>query len=224
MVGSETAKGADMSGVKRGSFVVFEGLDGSGKSTVARMVYEQLVAEGAPIILTREPGGSLFAEEIREVILSEGAAKADVLTMLYLFNAARIEHLRKRVQPALEKGVHVLCDRFDASTYAYQVVAGEDPTLASLFAQMRVQYQSTLPHYIFLSVSPEVGRARMHSRGKKNHYDRRDAAFHGRVRSGFLDFMHGFCKSDGVSIIDAERSLELVYEDALATVRRVLAR
>lgn len=205
-----------------GTFIVVDGPDGAGKSTLIKGVVAALVADGHPVLATREPGGAPFAEAIRELILHEDSAKADPLTMLYLFNAARQEHLVQTVRPALGRGDVVICDRFDSSTYAYQVIGEERPDLGSLFGLLRTQYQATLPYYLMLDVSPEVGRTRMTDRAKQNHFDERDAVFHERVRGGFKDFLASFCKPDNFSIINAESSPEEVLVATLEVVRTVV--
>src|SRR5690242_17210385 len=106
----------------RGKFVVVDGGEGAGKSTVVKRVVEHCQAHGRDIIATREPGGSPFAEKIRELILSPDAKAADAEVMFGLFWAARRSHLVETVFPALEEGTSVLCDRFDSSTWAYQIV------------------------------------------------------------------------------------------------------
>jgi len=205
--------------MKENVFIVIDGPDGAGKSTVIKRVYEQLLSEGLSVILTREPGGSSYAEKIRELILSDDAHDADPLAMLYLFNAARMEHIEKTIRPALEKNIIVICDRFDSTTFAYQVRASERPDLASLFGVLRMQYQAVLPYYILLDVPPEIGRARMQNREKQNHFDQRDASFHERARGGFKDFLSGFCKPDGFAIIDATPTPDMVFEATLAKVK-----
>jgi dTMP kinase len=214
---------ADMQKKEQGKFIVIDGPDGAGKSTVIKGVHDALVVEGIPLIVTREPGGSPYAEEIREVILSDTAADADPLTMLYLFSAARIERLRRTVEPALAAGTHVLSDRFDSTTFAYQVVAEERRTMGALFGILRQQYAQTLPFYILLDVSPEVGRSRMGNRAKLDHFEERSPQWHERARGGFKDFVYGFCKQGQFEVVNAEQSPEVVLQEVLDIVRRVVS-
>lgn len=109
-----------------GLFISFEGPDGSGKSTQARALHEHLKSIGVDVILTREPGGSPGAEEIRKMILSGDADKWSAVTECLLFNAARRDHMEKTVWPALKRGAVVITDRFADSTRAYQGATRED--------------------------------------------------------------------------------------------------
>ena len=177
---------------KRGKFIVFEGGEGSGKSTMARRAVAWLEGRGTPAVLTREPGGSPFAEEIRKAILSDAAGGADPEILFHLFWLARREHLRQTVLPALSAGRVVICDRFDASTYAYQVVAQQHPQLRELFWVFRKRYVGAdTPHlYIHFDIHPDIGLARAKSRAEKaTHFDGRELEFHHRVRQGFHEFL-----------------------------------
>src|SRR5579864_4280814 len=105
--------------MEKGKFIVLEGGEGAGKSTQLRVIKEIL---GDDIVITREPGGSPYAEEIRNVILkSTNAGQADAKTHFALFWAARADHMKNTVLPALNAGKHVISDRFDSSTFAYQI-------------------------------------------------------------------------------------------------------
>ena len=208
----------------QGNFIVIDGPDGAGKSTVIKGVQSALLAEGLPVVLTREPGGSPYAEKVRDVILSDDAEIAEPETMLLLFMAARLEHVAKTIRPALARGKIVLCDRFDSTTYAYQIVAEERPDLAPRFDALRFDYRTTLPNYILLDVSPEMGRMRLKDRAEKlNHFDKRSSEWHARARQGFQDFLLEVCPEGTYDVVDAEQAREVVLLDTLAAVRKVLA-
>ena len=104
----------------KGLFISFEGIDGSGKSTQARLLAERLRAKGREVVLTREPGGSPGAEEIRALVLQGDPDRWSAETELLLFTAARRDHLERTIAPALARGATVICDRFADSTRVYQ--------------------------------------------------------------------------------------------------------
>jgi dTMP kinase len=176
----------------RGVFIAFEGGEGSGKSFVSTWVVQELQKQGILAVLTREPGGSPFAEEIRKALLSNAAATAHPDVLFELFWLARSDHMSNTVMPAIAQGRPVCSDRFDGSTYAYQVVAQERPELKRLFWQRRAQFvgHHAPQKYIFLDVEPEVGLERAKKRGKLTHFDARDIEFHRRIRAGYLEFFN----------------------------------
>src|SRR3989344_315076 len=170
----------------RARFIVIDGGEGTGTTTMSKYA-----AEAKQMLWTREPGGSPFAEEIRELILSDGARHADAETMFGLFWAARRDHLVSTVAPAIKAGKSVVCDRFDSSTWAYQIVAQGQPQLRDLFWDMRAHYCAGLlpDRYIMLDVEPAIGLARAKGReGTLTHFDERAMEFHTKVRAGFLEF------------------------------------
>jgi dTMP kinase len=170
-----------------GKFIVIDGGEGSGKGTVLDAL-KGTFPQG--FVFTREPGGTPLAEKIREVIFSEEAKETDALTNFALFWAARADHMLHNVRPSLEQGLHVISDRFDLSTFAYQLYGQENHNLLELFWQMRRMYSVPVPDlYIYLDVDPEIGLARVRGRGTGNHYDERDIEFHQRVREGYQEFL-----------------------------------
>jgi dTMP kinase len=176
----------------RGVFIVIDGGDGSGTTSMSKRVVEQLTSEGKAALWTREPGGSPYAEKIRELILSPDAKHADAETMFGLFWAARRDHLMRTILPAVNAGTIVISDRFDSSTWAYQIRAQKCSQLIDLFHAMRAHYLAdcTPSKYIFLDVEPSVGLARTKKRGDtQNHFDERTLSFHKSVRQGFAEFM-----------------------------------
>ena len=115
---------------KRGFFITFEGGEGAGKSTQCRMLVDALEHEGISCLLTREPGGSVGAEEIRKLLVTGDVGRWDALTEILLFSAARRDHLVKTIWPALKNGTVVICDRFVDSTMAYQGYGyGDNPEI-----------------------------------------------------------------------------------------------
>ena len=204
---------------KKGLFIVLDGGEGCGKSTLLKMARKFY---GKRMTVSREPGGSPFAEEIRDLILDKNdtgwAGKADGKTMFALFWAARADHMKNTIIPALnKKGRIVVSDRFDSSTYAYQIEAQGVRELEDVFWLMRKRYlgQFKPDIYIYLDVRPEVGLARKNKQKneKKNHFDKKKLDFHYRLREGFKEFLS--LKNHGIRsvIINAENSKEQVFKD-----------
>ncbi|MSR73384.1 dTMP kinase [Candidatus Parcubacteria bacterium] len=203
--------------MKKGKFIVVDGGEGSGKTTMVALAKEHF----PEMVFTREPGGSPFAEKIRAVILSPEAKDAHGETQFGLFWAARFDHLQNTIIPALQRGVHVLSDRFDSSSFVYQMHGQEARHLRDMFWKMREVYvrdgQPDL--YIFLDVEPEVGLSRVAKRKETtNHFDDRALDFHKRIRNGYFEFL----KSVPHVVINANQSTEEVRTDFLRTLKQVL--
>lgn len=173
----------------RGRFITFEGGEGTGKSTHAARLAERLKAFGVGVHLTREPGGSPGAEIMRYVILSGVAKPLGAEAEAMLFAAARDDHLKTVIRPALDRGVWVICDRFADSTRIYQGVAG-DVDLRSIRAMERIVVGDTKPDLTFiLDVPAKVGMQRATKRRGDSGADRFEneaLAFHEKLRDGFL--------------------------------------
>ncbi|MBN1875225.1 MAG: dTMP kinase [Anaerolineae bacterium] len=171
----------------RGRFVTFEGPDGSGKTTQLRLLYPWLVEQGYPVIVTREPGGTVIGEQIRALLhdcaRTEMSAQAEIL----LYSASRAQLVAEFILPALDAGKWVLCDRYYDSTFAYQGY-GRGLSLDDLRAITRFATQLLKPDLtLYLDVSPEIGLQRRAQSGEAlNRLDRETLAFHRRVREGYL--------------------------------------
>lgn len=183
-----------------GRFIVIEGGDGAGKTTQLHLLVDRLVAAGASVVVTREPGGCIAAEAIRRVLLSDIDISPNAEVLLH--TAARIEHVRKLIRPALARGGFVVCDRFIDSTYAYQWAGfGTDKALVD---QMVALAGIDPDLVIVLDVSTDVGRSRVLARKEgSNRYDRADMAFRCRVREAFHD--RAAAGGDRYAVIDADR-------------------
>lgn len=204
----------------RGIFIVIEGGDGAGKSRLQTALGARLSADGHAVVLTREPGGTELGERIRELVLAQRAV-GDPLAELLLFEAARAHLVSAVIRPALESGAIVLCDRFAASSTAYQGYGrglGRDMVeRANEIATGRLQPNLTL----LLDAPVDVGLARRASEGAANHFDAEQAAFHERVRAGFLELA---AASRTWAVIDADRPFNAVLTDAIAEVDAVVHR
>lgn len=171
-------------------FITFEGPEGSGKTTQFQRIVAALQAAGVDVLATREPGGTLIGEQVRDILLNrpEGAAMAPEAEAL-LFSAARAQHVREVIRPALAAGRTVLCDRFYDSTLAYQGYGhGLDLTALrqiTAFATGGLRPDIT----IYLDCPPEVGLGRKQSQAELNRLDRLALDFHRRVYAGYQAMM-----------------------------------
>lgn len=172
-----------------GVFITLEGGEGAGKSTqVARLAARLRARTNHPVVTTREPGGSPYAEEIRAAVLAGVAKPYGPFAEALLFSAARLDHLDRLIRPALARGETVICDRFIDSTRAYQGAAGGlDP--AVLNALERVVVGRTRPALtLILDLPPETGLARAAARGEgQDRFEAEALSFHARLRAAFLD-------------------------------------
>ena len=172
--------------IGRGAFLSFEGIDGSGKSTQARLLAAALCETGASVTLTREPGGSPGAEEIRRLVLEGDADRWSPQTELLLFTAARRDHLEKTIRPAVARGEVVITDRFADSTRMYQGL-----TRGNLAAEVDALHALMIgiePDLTFLiDIPPEAGLARATARaGAEMRFEGMGLEVQSRARNGFL--------------------------------------
>lgn len=200
-------------------FVTVEGPEGSGKSSVMKRVAERLQEEGIEVVLTREPGGTPIAEQIREVILNKENTKMDKITEALLYAASRRQHLVEKVWPLTKEGKLVISDRFLDSSLAYQGGArgiGIDKVLEINMAATEGYYPDLT---LLFDVAPEVGLARIAAnKGREvNRLDLEKIEFHREVRQTFLDLAHRF--EDRFVIIDASQPFEKVIEDAYKAIK-----
>lgn len=203
-------------------FITFEGGEGSGKSTVLKEVAKRLEAEGYQTVLTREPGGTPIAEQIRNVILDKGNTAMDPRTEALLYAASRRQHLVEKVWPALKEGKLVLCDRYLDSSLAYQGGArnlGIDAVLnINMFAT-----EGTYPDLTLLfDIEPELGMKRIAANASRevNRLDLEKMDFHRGVRATFHQLAERY--KDRFVIIDASKTLEEVIEAAYQAIKNRL--
>jgi dTMP kinase len=206
----------------RGKFITLEGGEGAGKSTQARLLADWLRKKGIPVTLTREPGGTPGAEDIRSLLVTGAVGRWDALTETLLHYAARREHMARLILPALEAGQWIICDRFIDSTTAYQGYGqGIDlGVIATLRETVLGGFRPDLT--LVLDVGPETRRARTAARpGNEDRYERMNETFHGRVRAGFHAI--AAAEPDRCAIIVADQGVEAVSRAINEKVAKKLA-
>jgi dTMP kinase len=200
-----------------GLFISFEGIDGSGKSTQTKLLKDQLEALGRDVILTREPGGSPGAEEIRALVLQGEPDRWSARTEILLFTAARRDHLERTIQPALDAGKIVICDRFADSTRMYQGLSRGD--LRSAVDQLHDLMIGVEPDLtILIDMDPAQGLSRALSRKtKEERFEDFGEDLQIAMRTGFLALAKEF--ADRFVIVDGGRAIDLVAADISQAVQ-----
>jgi dTMP kinase len=201
------------------TFVVIEGIEGSGKSTLMGGLGAALRGDGHDVVMTREPGGTAVGDAVREIFLDEPIPIAPWAEVL-LVTAARVQHVCDLIRPALSAGRIVLCDRFTDSTLAYQGY-GRDLELDLVRDVCAIAAHGLEPNLTLVVDLPvSVARARMRERpGVADRIEREDDAFHERVRRGFLTLAQA---SSSHVVLDGAKTPERVLDEALDAVRTLL--
>ena len=198
--------------MKKGYFIVVEGPDGSGKTTVCNLLAAKLKEEGKQIVHTREPGGIDIAEQIRNVILDPKNEAMDGKTEALLYAASRRQHLVERVIPSIEEGKIVLCERFVYSSLVYQGYT-RGLGIDEVFAINKFAIGDMMPDLvIYLDVDEKVGLSRVDSRGNKDRLDGESSQFHKRVVEGYKLIKERF---KDFKIVDASRDVDTVLKECL---------
>lgn len=206
--------------MQKGKFITFEGPDGSGKTTVSTAVVEKLKEAGIPVLYSREPGGSAIAEQIRDVILDPKNTAMDARTEALLYAASRRQHLKEIIEPALYKGINVICDRFIDSSLAYQGY-GRHIGEKEVYQINEFAIESHMPDKtIFLKISAEDGLARIQNRSFLDRLDQESITFHDDVFNGYEKVVEKY--KDRMIIVDASKEVDAVIEDAYKAVMEIL--
>ena len=205
---------------KLGQFIVVEGLEGAGKSTVIKAIQRELEAHGHELKLTREPGGTPMAEAIRDCVKHDWQDEiVTEQTELLLMYAARSQLIENTIKPALANGIWVLGDRHDWSSLAYQG-GGRQVNLAHLNAIRELTLDGfTANLTIYLDINPKVGLSRAAARGELDRIEQSGLAFFERARETYLNLVKN---SDSAILIDAEQSIDKVREDVITAGRQFL--
>jgi dTMP kinase len=204
----------------RGRFVTVEGVEGVGKSTNVTFVAATIEAAGHTVRVSREPGGTALAEAVRQLLLAPGS-QIDPLAELLLVFAARADHLRQVIEPALAAGEWVVCDRFTDASYAYQGGGRGLPeaTIAALESLVQGALRPDLT--LLLDAPPAVTDERLRQRAPADRFELEAAAFFARVRAAYLDRARR--EPDRIRVIRTDRSLAEVQRELLAGLAPTLA-
>jgi len=192
-----------------GVFISFEGIEGTGKSTHVRLLADHLRGLGHTVIQTAEPGGTPISLKIRELLLSLDSRGMDYMTELLLYNAARVQHIREVISPALRQGDIVITDRFSDSTLAYQGY-GRGINRQLIEALDAVATNSMRPDLtLLLDIDVETGLRRNKEINKNDRLEREDVAFHEKVKKGF----HEIAKEEPerIRLIPCSDSIDAVH-------------
>jgi dTMP kinase len=203
-------------------FISLEGGEGVGKSTQARRLADALRARGLNVLLTREPGGSPGAEAIRKLLLEGDANRWSAGAEALLFAAARADHVTKTIEPALQRGQWVVCDRFLDSSRAYQGIAGGvgDAAIQNLH---QIGSDGRLPDrtlVLALTIADAAARADARDAGRPDRIGGRESDFHGKVAQAFRDFARD--DPERIRLIDATGSEDEVAQRLLAALADLL--
>lgn len=205
--------------LSKGLFITFEGGEGTGKSTQAKILYDYFISNNVNTILTREPGGCDEAEEIRNLLVKGSIDKWDGLTEALMHNAARREHVMRVIKPALLKNKIVICDRFTDSTIAYQGI-GQGVNKEFLTYIIKEVTENIIPNITFIfDMDIKNSLIRANKRDNNNRYEKFDITFHKKVRNYFLSLE----KIDKrYIIINASNSIESISKIILASVNKII--
>jgi len=202
-----------------GRLVIIEGLGRSGKGLTTERLKQRLPKE---TLFTYEPGGTRLSKELRELLLRDENKFVGALPQIGMFCSARLLQTEEIILPALQKGQNVVCERWDASTFAYQVWGAGGHQGIQLFRAFRAAQLSLVrPYlYVFLDIPPEVAVERMKVEGNtRHHFHKKDPEFFAKVRQGYREFLSGVpCR-----MVDANRPIEVVADEVYEIVQSALA-
>ena len=196
--------------MRRGAFLTIEGLEGAGKSSSIATISKVLENKMIPYISTREPGGTELGEHVRDMLLATSQEPMQPMTELLLMFASRAEHISRVINPHINSGDWVVCDRFIDSSFAYQG-GGRGLNLSTIQDLERLSLPKTRPDHIFiLDIPVEEGLKRAESRGERDRFEQEDIIFFERARKVFLDRSNG---NPIYTVIDASNSEQQVQAD-----------
>ena len=201
----------------KGYFISFEGIDGSGKSTQILKLAEFLRALDFDVVITREPGGSIGGEEIRNLLLQGNVDRWSAETEILLFTAARRDHLERIILPALKEGKIVICDRFTDSTRMYQGMRGANlRNLVDTLNEKVINFDPDLT--IIIDINPEISLERAKSRKTvEERFEDFGVDLQMKMRKGFIELAKEF--GDRIELVDGQQSVDKLAQDIGSLVK-----
>lgn len=204
----------------KGLFITLEGPDGSGKSTVARLLADYLREKGYDVLTTREPGGTKISEDIRNIILDTKNTNMSYVTEALLYAASRAQHVYQKIKPAKEEGKIIICERFVLSSLVYQGIGRglgiENVKAINDFAIQGVEPDVTL----FFDIPPEVGLKRKNRRDRGDRLEREKLEFHKQVYEGYLSLIKLY--EGKIILIDATKTKEDIFQQSIRIIDDLL--
>jgi dTMP kinase len=207
--------------MSKGAFITFEGIDGCGKSTQLELAAERLRKESFPILVTREPGGTAIAEKIREILISPQNSEMVNECELLMYLAARAQHVREKIIPALKQGFIVLCDRFQEATFAYQGF-GRNISLDFLKKINSFATGGLMPDLTFIfDISVDLSSARMQKMNKtKDRLELNGRAFYEKITEGYRFLAKS--EPQRILLLDGSEPLEKISDQVYCRIKDIL--
>ena len=205
----------------QGLLITFEGGEGTGKSTQSKLLYDYLKSKTTDVILTREPGGCTESENIRNLLIKGNINKWDPITESLLHNAARREHIKNIIKPALLKNKIVICDRYIDSTMAYQGI-GQGVNSNFLNILSKEITENIVPNITFIfDIDPDISlkRAKKRDKNNNNRYENFDISFHRNIRNYFKSLIN---TNKRYILIDASNSIEEIHLEILKPINDLI--
>lgn len=200
----------------KGKFITFEGIEGCGKSTQIKLLYEHLCSKGYRVSLTREPGGTDIGKKVRQILLDPENVGISPIAELLLYNVDRVQHIEEVIRPAIAGGEVILSDRYSDSTMAYQCAARRLEK-SMLEAVDEIATNGLRPDLtILLDLPANKGLARAKDRSVLDRFEREALEFHDRVRRGYLDI--ATAEPNRVVVVDALKSIDEIHKEIKKTV------
>ena len=207
--------------ILQGLLITFEGGEGTGKSTQSKLLYDYLKSKTTDVILTREPGGCTESENIRNLLVKGNINKWDPITESLLHNAARREHIKNIIKPALLKNKIVICDRYIDSTMAYQGIGqGVNSNFLNILSKEITENIVANITFIF-DIDPDISlkRAKKRDKNTNNRYENFDLSFHKNIRNYFKSLIN---TNKRYILIDASNSIEEIHLKILKSINNLI--